>query len=253
MQWPDSILHCENKREQKKRGKASRKELAKQAAAAANDQNLPPEGLLDRSLSIESPSQNAPSIYSFLKDAKVDFWPQPARSPGLSALELDSACSGSIGPASLDITTEGGHQRRTNTAQIEGTTCLSINGYSKLALYPHILADSHSIISPGRGPLPACQTALPYGIPAHNPSVFMGNTAEVLRLADNAHLGFPIRSDDTSSDCWMSAPSPSCSCQSGLSYLYIVALQCNVRSNLSIFGIDTPTNGQHTHRGIAKF
>jgi hypothetical protein len=220
-------LGCEYIRERKKRGKASRKDLAQQAAAAAANRHKSPT---DRSSEDPSPTEprneNMSSNSALPNDAKVEFQrPQNSRSLGLNTKGHDSenlarrASKSSTRTGSLESLGDG-HQPhmavRPETDQIGSPTSLSINGYSNMhgykpALNPHILNGNgqHSAFNAEQGPLPGPYTDLPYAIQTQSPSHYPGNTPGGFRLADSPIPGFPMGSDAASPGGWMSLPSPS--------------------------------------------
>jgi hypothetical protein len=224
-------LGCEYIRERKKRGKASRKDLAQQAAAAAaNGQKSP----TDRSSEGRSPpdsharNENTSSA-SLQNENQVDFSrQQSSRSLGLNTQGLEgdnlnrraSKVSPRTGPLESLAEIPNGHQphmaSRPEADQIGSPASLSINAYPgmhgyKPALNPHILNGNgqHSTFNAEQGTLPGPYTDLPYGIQAQSPSHYPGNTPGGFRLADSPLPGFPMGSEAASPGGWMSLPSPS--------------------------------------------
>ena len=223
-------MGCEYIRERKKRGKASRKDLAQQAAAAAANGQKSPTGQSSEERSpAESRNENASSTPSLTNDNNVEFQrPQASRSLSLNTTGLDTknaareALKGRLRAGSLESLSEmsNGHQphmaSRPEADQIGSPASLNINGYSSMhgyrpALNSHLMNGNghHSNFSAGQASLPGYTTDLPYAIQAQSPSHYPGNTPGGFRLADSPLPGFPMGSDAASPGGWMSLPSPS--------------------------------------------
>jgi hypothetical protein len=222
-------LGCEYIRERKKRGKASRKDLAQQAAAAAAGGQKSPHG---RSSEERSPTgsrnENASSSTS-LNNENGDFQqPQAPRSLSLNTAGLDvkdasrDPLKGRLRAGSLESLTElsSGHQphmaNRPETDQIGSPGSLSMNGYSSMhgyrpALNTHMMnSNGHPNFNAGQENLPGVSyTDLPYAIQTQSPQHYPGNTPGGFRLADSPLPGFPMPADTASPGGWMTMPSPS--------------------------------------------
>jgi hypothetical protein len=219
-------LGCEYIRERKKRGKASRKDLAQQAAAAAANGQKSPAGQSsdERTSPTESRNENLSSNNSLTNESGEFRRPQASRSLSLNTTGLDKgaareALKGRLRAGSLESLTEisNGHQphmvSRAEVDQIESPASLNINGYSSMhgyrpAMTSHMMNGNggHPNFSAGQGgtlagysdPIYAIQTSSPTHYPAGN-----------FRLGDSPLPGFPMGSDAASPGGWMSLPSPS--------------------------------------------
>ncbi|KAH8678910.1 fungal-specific transcription factor domain-containing protein [Tricladium varicosporioides] len=219
-------LGCEYIRERKKRGKASRKDLAQQAAAAAaNGQKSPTGQSSDERSPTESRNESGSATTSLANDTTEFKRPQVQRSLSLNTTGLDNgsareAMKGRLRAGSLESLAEipNGHQphmvSRAEADQIESPASLNMNGYSSMhgyrsALNPHMMnGNGHPNFSAGQGSLPG-YTDLPYAIQTQSPTHYPGNTPGPFRLGDSPLPGFPMGSDAASPGGWMSLPSPS--------------------------------------------
>jgi len=225
-------LGCEYIRERKKRGKASRKDLAQQAAAAAaNGQKSPTGHSSDGRSPTESRNEkfeNASSTTSANENNETQR-PAPTRSLSLQTTGLDTrtsvreAMKGRLRAGSLESLTEmsSNHQphmaSRPEADQIGSPASLNMGGYSSMHGYrptvnTHMMnGNGHSSFNAGQGSLSgAGYTDLPYAIQAHSPtSHYPGQTPGGFRLAESPLTGFPMESDAASPGGWMSLPSPS--------------------------------------------
>jgi xylanolytic transcriptional activator XlnR len=222
-------LGCEYIRERKKRGKASRKDLAQQAAAAAANGQKSPTGQSSEERSpTESRNESSGSATTSLPNDNNEFKrPQTQRSLSLNTTGLDNgsareALKGRLRAGSLESLTEipNGHQphmiSRAEADQIESPASLNMSGYSSMhgyrpAISPHMMNGNsgHPNFSAGQGSLPG-YTDLPYAIQTQSPTHYPGNTPGSFRLGDSPLPGFPMGSDaGASPGGWMSLPSPS--------------------------------------------
>ena len=221
-------LGCEYIRERKKRGKASRKDLAQQAAAAAANGQKSPTGQSsdERTSPTSSHNENGSSTTS-AQNENGDFRrPQASRSLSLNTTGLEKASAreavmkGRLRAGSLESLAElpNGHQphmvSRAEADQIESPPSLNLNRYSSMhgyrpALNPHMMNGNggHPNFSTGQGNLPGYD--LPYAIQASSPTHYPGNTPRPFRLGDSPLPGFPMGSDAASPGGWMAIPSPS--------------------------------------------
>lgn len=220
-------MGCEYIRERKKRGKASRKDLALQAAAAApNGQKSPTGQSSDGRSPTESRNENPSSSNSIINDNNEFQRPQASRSLSLNTAGLDKSAArevlkGRLRAGSLESLTElpnGHHQphmvSRAEADQIESPASMNLNGYSSMHNYrptmnPHMMnGNGHTSFNAGQGSLPGYPD-LPYAIQAHSPSHYPVNTPGAFRLGDSPLPSFPMGSDAASPNGWMSMPSPS--------------------------------------------
>ncbi|KAG4429902.1 hypothetical protein IFR05_014608 [Cadophora sp. M221] len=221
-------LGCEYIRERKKRGKASRKDLAQQAAAAAANGQKSPTGQSsdERTSPTESRNENGSSTTSAHNENGEFRRPQASRSLSLNTTGLDKTSAreavmkGRLRAGSLESLAElpNGHQphmvSRAEADQIESPASLNLNGYSSMhgyrpALNPHMMNGNggHPNFTAGQGNLPGYD--LPYAIQTSSPTHYPGNTPGPFRLGDSPLPGFPMGSDAASPGGWMSIPSPS--------------------------------------------
>ncbi|QSZ34310.1 hypothetical protein DSL72_005901 [Monilinia vaccinii-corymbosi] len=219
-------LGCEYIRERKKRGKASRKDLAQQAAAAAaaaNGQKSPTDQSSEERSPVESRTE--PSSATSLTNESVDF-PRhtPSRSLSLTTAGIDKASTRElmkrkIRAGSLESLTEVAsqvHQPHVSRAEVDpigSPASLNLHGYSSMhayrsTLHPHMMngSGSHAAFNPAQ---PA-YSDLPYAMQGQSPPGYPGNTPGQFRLAESPLPGFPMGSSDAPSPGgWMSLPSPS--------------------------------------------
>ncbi|PQE10232.1 transcriptional activator xlnr protein [Rutstroemia sp. NJR-2017a WRK4] len=216
---------CEYIRERKKRGKASRKDLAQQAAAAAaaNGQKSPTEQSSEERSPTESRNENQSSAISLTNDNAEFPRPTPSRSMSLNTTGLEKPSARELmkakrmRAASLESVTELSnphqpHASRPEVEQIDSPASLNLSGYSSMhgyrsTLNPHIMngGGSHANFN-------STQTGysdLPYNIQGQSPPNYPGNTPGPFRLAESPLPVFPMGSDAPSPGGWMSLPSPS--------------------------------------------
>ncbi|TVY46187.1 Xylanolytic transcriptional activator xlnR-like protein [Lachnellula occidentalis] len=219
-------LGCEYIRERKKRGKASRKDLAQQAAAAAANGQKSPSGQSSGERSpTESRHESGGSATTSLANDNHEFKrPQPQRSLSLNTKGLDNGSAretlrGRLRTGSLESLTgmPHGHQphlvSRAEADQIESPASLNMSGYSSMhgyrpAINSHLMNSHGGNFSAGQGSLPG-YTDLQYAIQTQSPTHYPGNTPGPFRLGDSSLPGFPMGSDAASPGGWMSLPSPS--------------------------------------------
>ena len=220
-------LGCEYIRERKKRGKASRKDLAQQAAAAAaNGQKSPPGQSSEERSPTESRNENAASLTALGTENDEFQRPQAARSLSLNGTGLEKnsvreALKGRLRAGSLESLTDlsTGHQphmaSRAEAEQMESPASLNMSGYSSMhgyrpAMSPHMMDGNggHTSFNAGHGNVPGYPD-MPYTMQAQSPSQYPGNTPGPFRLGDSPLPGFPMGSDAASPGGWMSLGSPS--------------------------------------------
>ncbi|KAB8297948.1 hypothetical protein EYC80_001728 [Monilinia laxa] len=187
-------LGCEYIRERKKRGKASRKDLAQQAAAAAaaNGQKSPTDQSPEERSPVES--RNEPSSATSITNENVEF-PRhtPSRSLSLNTAGIEKPSArelmkGRIRAGSLESLTEVPsqvHQPHVSRAEVDQTGSpgsLNLHGYSNMhgyrsTLNPHMMSGSGSHAN-----FNTSQTGysdLPYAIQGQSPPNYPGNTPEL--------------------------------------------------------------------------
>ncbi|KAL3419817.1 hypothetical protein PVAG01_08315 [Phlyctema vagabunda] len=220
-------LQCEYIRERKKRGKASRKDLAQQAAAAAASGQKSPTGQSSEGRSpSESRNENISSITSLGNDSN-DF-PRPAsRSLSLNTTGLDGhnstlrhARDSRLRAGSLD-SLEAQNQSHMasrpedtiNRDPINSPSSLSMNGYSNMHGYrpvldPHLMNSngSHPNYNAGASHLPGYPDL--HYIQPQSPPAYPGNTPGGFRLGESPLPNFAM-GHDSASPSWMGLPSPS--------------------------------------------
>lgn len=224
-------LGCEYIRERKKRGKASRKDLAQQAAAAAAAA-ANQEVLSNESVGAPSPSEprrnNRSSITS---DETAEFQRSGSRSLSIrngvgehriSGVEQDhidpsiSASSmGSISSVSRRDQQQMSHHRDSiHSDAINSTVGLEINGFSGVQEYDRVSLEgrimdgsiTNTPYSAIQNSMPA-YTEIPYAM--QSPSQFSTNSPGQFRMGDSPLPNFAMASPGISPG-WMSLPSPSC-------------------------------------------
>ncbi|KAI1336246.1 transcriptional activator xlnR [Xylariaceae sp. FL0016] len=208
-------LGCEYIRERKKRGKASRKDLAQQAAAqaaaAAQNGNKSPsqndetgsvaESRTDHPSSVKADQQGSSdkSLNEIHEDAmdrsqrtgSLDSLAElssqqahmPSHSGGLERDHLDS-------PSSLDLNGYGNVQNpfdRQNMSQVMG-------------------APAHVGFGTGHGGL-SNYPDIPYALQTHSPTHYSTNPSNVFRMETSPLSGYPMGGEDPSPG-WMSMSSP---------------------------------------------
>lgn len=220
-------MTCLFERERKKRGKASRKDLAQQAAAAAsNEQKSPsPRSSDGRNSPTGSRHGNSSSTTSNCNNDGEFRRPQSSRSlslntSGIGKTSAREATRGRLRAGSLESLTgmSHGHQphmnSRTEVDPIDGPISLGLNGYSSMRGYRSTLSpnmmngSSHSNFNAGQSNLPGYPD-LPYAIQTSSPTHYPGDNGN-FRLGDSPLPGYPMGSDaGTSPEGWISLPSPS--------------------------------------------
>ncbi|KAH8809097.1 fungal-specific transcription factor domain-containing protein [Xylogone sp. PMI_703] len=229
-------LGCEYVRERKKRGKASRKDLAAQAAAAAaaaatsangGEQKLASPSSASASggkSPSESRNENPSSTNSLANDnpefSRPESKPLNLNTPGLEKPAPPAASRMRAG--SLDSLAE--HQPHLmrasedtiNREQMESPASLNLNGYSNMhgyrpAMPSHMMngagAPGQQSYSAGLGNLPG-YTDLQYGIQTQSPNYPAATPGGGFRLGDSPLPGFPM-GNESASPGWMSLSPPS--------------------------------------------
>lgn len=229
-------LGCEYIRERKKRGKASRKDLAQQAAAAAANGQKSPNGRSSEGSSAESRNERDASTTSLANEIGDFGGPQASKSLSLNGADIDlsnparEAVKGRLRAGSLESLTEMSnvHQphmsSRPEPDQIGSPAALNMNGYSTMhgyrpALNTHLMnGNGQSSFNAGQGHISGVNYVdLPYAIQSQSPQHYPINTPGAFRLADHPLPGFPMGPDSPGG--WMSLPSPSNQYQQNLTHL----------------------------------
>lgn len=210
-------LGCEYIRERKKRGKASRKDLAQQAAAQAaaaqnggkspsqtNDQN---EGRNDSVSTIKSSNDQVAN----------------GSDKGLSDIHED-AMQRSQRTGSMDSMSEmGGHQPHMTSHHHPGSmdrdhldspTALDLNGYGNVhAAYDRQAMTSHMMNGGPNAPYASNQghmsnyPDLPYALQTQSPTTYSGNAGNSFRLGTSPLSAYPMAGEPASPG-WMNMSSP---------------------------------------------
>ncbi|EKD21700.1 uncharacterized protein L3040_004923 [Drepanopeziza brunnea f. sp. 'multigermtubi'] len=235
-------LGCEYIRERKKRGKASRKDLAQQAAAtaASGGQEAPSGGGQGHGQSSDEPASPPESRHEHESSSATPTQQETGVLRRSQASRSLSLCLGrtasELDPASGRDATQGRLQRagslesltglvphmasRADPDQIESPASLTMSSYSSLhgyrpALESHLLRGStgsgggQSSFAAGQGSLPGFD--LSYAIQAPSPTTHYpapSTTPGPFHLGDSPISGFPMASE-AASPGWMSLPSPS--------------------------------------------
>ncbi|PBP23511.1 hypothetical protein BUE80_DR005536 [Diplocarpon rosae] len=220
-------LSCEYMRERKKRGKASRKDLAQQAAAAAADRLQAPTGQSSDDCSSPTESRHG---YRWTTSAQIETGdcrrPQATRSLSLSTKGLDNTCvrdamEESLRSISLESLAEIPNVHRPHVAgrtevdHIESSTSLNLNGYSSIHDYRptmhhlHMISGngSHINFTAGQGNFLGYNPL--YVIQTSSQTHYPGTTHSPFHLADSPMPGFSTRSDAALPGDWRSMHSPS--------------------------------------------
>lgn len=232
-------LGCEYVRERKKRGKASRKDLAQQAAAAAGGAPKSPSGRSSDGRSpSESHAENLSSNNSSTNDTQEIHRSESASSSLVNGVLEGRVMEQEIGRDSyraslrggrLEIMTEfplqhqqsqmGSHHRAGSmtgsmtSEQTDSPIGLGLTGYSTLHGYNRPATSAHLLNGSGSSPsfngaqvnLPG-YTDLPYSM--QSPTNYPGNSTGSFRLGESP-LGFSMHDSPGTSPVWMSLPSPS--------------------------------------------
>jgi hypothetical protein len=219
-------LGCEYVRKPKKRGKASQKDLAQRAAAAANRQKSPTDQALDEQSPIESRNENGSSTTSLANENSEFQQSQASRALSLNSIGLDGKnptrqqSKGRLRAGSLEGLTEISNNHQPHIASplqfdpIGSPTSLNLNYYSSISgsrpvLSLHMIeSNSHSTFDTAQMNVSG-YTNSPYAIQAQDRTKYLGNTQGPLYLGDNPLPGFPIHSDVASPGGWISLRSPS--------------------------------------------
>ncbi|RYP30200.1 hypothetical protein DL767_006347 [Monosporascus sp. MG133] len=212
-------LGCEYIRERKKRGKASRKDLAQQAAAQAaasatsqdgpKSPNQTEEEAGSSDLKPETPSaaqteQPPSSTEKLLNDIGEDAMRRSDRTGSLDTLaELSSHQS--------HIPTHGG---TIENDHLDSPTSLDLNSfgnvqnpYERQGLGTHMMAGpAHPAYGPGQGAI-SSYPEIPYALQTQSPNNFSTNPSTAFRIGTSPISAYPMAAE-AASPPWMSISSP---------------------------------------------
>ncbi|KAI1418812.1 fungal-specific transcription factor domain-containing protein [Xylaria sp. FL1777] len=210
-------LGCEYIRERKKRGKASRKDLAQQAAAqaaAAAGQNgqKSPEHNDDNGSSTEGRAEDAVSAKQEQQNASSD----------KTMAEIDDdALERSQRTGSLDSLAEFGshqanlasHSLTLDREHMESPASIDFNGYGNIhnpfdrQTISQLMGNpSHGAYGSGQGGL-SNYPDLPYALQAHSPTGYSANPPAAFRMEPSPMSAYPL-GGDAGSPGWMNMNSP---------------------------------------------
>ncbi|PBP25626.1 hypothetical protein BUE80_DR003519 [Diplocarpon rosae] len=209
-------LGCEYMRERKKRGKASRKDLAQQAAAATANRPKSPTGHSSDDCSSPAESRHG---YHRTTSAQIETSdcrrPQATRTLSLSTKRPDNNCARdtmeeSLRSVSLKSLAEISNMHQAHMAdraevdQIQCFTSLNVNSYPSThdyrpaAHYPHI---SHINYTAGQGNFLGYD--LLYAIQTSSQTHYPGTTYSPFLLVNSPIPGSPTSSDHPLTGDWM--------------------------------------------------
>ena len=212
-------LGCEYIRERKKRGKASRKDLAQQAAAQAaaaaahGGRKSPSQGEENAGSSDLKPEntpagqaeqQNGQSAEKLLNEIGEDAMQRSERTGSLDSLaELSSHQS--------HIPTHAGAME---SDHLDSPTSLDLNGfgsvqnpYERPSLATHMMAGpTHATYGPGQGAM-SSYPEIPYSLQTQSPTNFSANPSAAFRIGTSPISAYPM-AGDAASPPWMSMGSP---------------------------------------------
>ncbi|KAH6634578.1 fungal-specific transcription factor domain-containing protein [Chaetomium sp. MPI-SDFR-AT-0129] len=223
-------LGCEYIRERKKRGKASRKDLAQQAAAQAaaaaaqggqtgtKSEDQPSEA--DRSA--ESRSDTPSSSTKPVLTLNTDQPPASEKSvTEMSDEQMRGQRTGSIDTLG-EISAHPGHMGAHHPGamdreHLESPTAMDLNGYGGVHPSPYerqMSAHAHMMNGPPHGPYPGNQgnmssyPDLPYALQTQSPSGYPANPPNGFRLANSPLSAYPMGGEPGSPGGWMNMSSP---------------------------------------------
>ncbi|KAG7287092.1 Xylanolytic transcriptional activator xlnR [Staphylotrichum longicolle] len=215
-------LGCEYIRERKKRGKASRKDLAQQAAAqaaaAASSNGLKPENQTSEGgQSAESrsatPSTGKPVLTLNTEQAvasdksMTDMSDDPLR--GQRTGSMESLEEMNVHPGHMS-----GHPGALGREHLDSPTALDLNGYGSVhqaydrQMNAHMMSGPpHAAYGPNQGNM-SSYPDLPYALQAQSPSGYSANPANGFRLANSPLSAYPMGGEAASPGGWMNMSSP---------------------------------------------
>ncbi|KAH6855801.1 fungal-specific transcription factor domain-containing protein [Chaetomium sp. MPI-CAGE-AT-0009] len=215
-------LGCEYIRERKKRGKASRKDLAQQAAAqaaAAAGQNgqKSENPASENGQSAESRS-DTPSSTKPILTLNTD---QPSASDksmtDMSEDQLRGQRTGSIETLG-EMSAHPGHMTSHPSAldrdHLDSPAALDLNGYGSVHPAYERQMSAHMMSGPPHGPYGPNQgnmssyPDLPYALQTQSPTGYSANAANGFRLANSPLSAYPMGGEAASPGGWMNMSSP---------------------------------------------
>ncbi|KAI0894968.1 transcriptional activator xlnR [Annulohypoxylon nitens] len=212
-------LGCEYIRERKKRGKASRKDLAQQAAAQAAAAAAAQNGQ-------KSPTQNDDSEPSTEQqtDSSSSVKPEQSNSSDKALNDInEDAIQRSQRTGSLDSLAElsshqphlTGHPGAMERDQLDSPTSLDLNGYGNVPNpydrqgMGHLMGGSaHNAYGSSQGNLSSNYPDIPYGLQPQSPTNYSANAQPTFRIGTSPLSAYPIGGEPTSPGGWMSMSSP---------------------------------------------
>ncbi|KAI0132199.1 fungal-specific transcription factor domain-containing protein [Xylariales sp. AK1849] len=206
-------LGCEYIRERKKRGKASRKDLAQQVAAQAaaqNGQQSPLSGDNDSSGeqrmddSMSKPESHSNSSEKAINDLADDAMERSQRTGSLDSLADLSSHQPHLAT----------HPGPTERDHLDSPTSLDLNAYGaaqnpydRQGMGAHMMAgSSHNTYGPGQAHL-STYPDIPYALHTQSPTDYSANASAGFRLGTSPLSAYPI-AGETTSPGWMSMSSP---------------------------------------------
>ncbi|KAK4155404.1 fungal-specific transcription factor domain-containing protein [Chaetomidium leptoderma] len=215
-------LGCEYIRERKKRGKASRKDLAQQAAAqaaaATGQSGLKSENQTSENGHSAESRSDTPTSTKPILTLNTD---QPSASDksmtDMSDDQLRGQRAGSmdtLGDMSAHPGQMSGHPGSLDREHLNSPTAMDLNGYG--AVHPaydrqmsaHMMSGPpHAPYGPNQGNM-SSYPDLPYGLQTQSPTGYSANAANGFRLANSPLGGYPMDGEPQSPGGWMNMSSP---------------------------------------------
>lgn len=209
-------LGCEYIRERKKRGKASRKDLAQQAAAQAaasssqNGQKSPSHGG-ENGQSAESRSDTAsttkPERQSTVDEKAMNEADEAMRSQRTGSMD-------SLGDLGSHQGHMSGHPGAMDRDHLDSPTGLDLNGYGNVhSAYERQPMGGHMMNGPSHAPYGSNQGGmssypdLPYALQTQSPTGYSQNAPNSFRLGTSPLSAYPM-GGETTSPGWMNMSSP---------------------------------------------
>ncbi|KAK4459864.1 fungal-specific transcription factor domain-containing protein [Cladorrhinum samala] len=211
-------LGCEYIRERKKRGKASRKDLAQQAAAQAaassnqNGQKSPSQGgETGQSENRSETASSKPSVsgeqQSSSNDKSMNDMPEDSLR-GQRTGSMDS-----LGEMTAHQAHMGGHPGALDRDHLDSPTGLDLNGYSNIHPAYERQMSGHMMNGPSHAPYGSNQGGmsnypdLPYALQTQSPTGYSANGPNTFRLGNSPLSAYPM-GGETTSPGWMNMSSP---------------------------------------------
>ncbi|KAK4240902.1 fungal-specific transcription factor domain-containing protein [Achaetomium macrosporum] len=221
-------LGCEYIRERKKRGKASRKDLAQQAAAqAAAAAAAAQNGTKSENQTTSESGQSAESGSDTVKASTAkpsltvsteqpsnvdknmnDITEDPLRGQRTGSMES----LGELGSHQGHMTSHPGALDRDH--HLDSPTALDLNGYGAVHPTYERQMGAHMMSGPAHAPYGSNQGAmssypdLPYALQTQSPTGYSANAANGFRLANSPLSAYPMGGETASPGGWMNMSSP---------------------------------------------